>query len=224
MLAIYRADGLRAKGACQIRQLGYIITGYIITMPHFANVSKLGAALALFICAGVAKAGDVPRPAPPLTVRSPGGDSISLQSLRGKVVLLEFFLTTCPHCQKTATIIEPIYKQWRARGLEILAVAINPDAPQLIPDFRNRFGSTFPIALGDPQMVHSFAEISAVRQFFVPYVFMIDRKGVIRAEHPGGEQAFWGNQEANLRAELDALLKEPAVARKAVAKAASKAE
>ena len=188
-------------------------------MLRLLNSSKTCALLALVLCAGLAKAGDVPRPAPPLTVKTPAGDSISLQSLRGKVVLLEFFLTTCPHCQKTATIIEPIYKQWRARGLEVLAVAINPDASQLIPDFRNRFGATFPIALGDPQLVHGFAEISAVKQFFVPYVFMIDRKGVIRGEHPGGEESFWLNQEANLRAELDALLKESGAGRKTVAKA-----
>jgi len=187
------------------------------------RIQLLGAGLAWVLGAGIAIAGDVPRPAPPLTAKTPTGETISLQSLRGKVVLLEFFLTTCPHCQKTATIIEPLYKQWRPRGLEVLAVAINPDAPQLIPDFRNRFGSTFPIALGDPSMVHSFADISAVKQFFVPYVFMIDRKGVIRAEHPGGEEKFWLNQEANLRTELDTLLKEPAGARKVV-KAAPKTD
>lgn len=42
---------------------------------------------------GMACAGEIPRPAPPLTVKTPGGGQISLESLRGKVVLLEFILT-----------------------------------------------------------------------------------------------------------------------------------
>lgn len=159
--------------------------------------------------AALLRAGDVPRPAPPLAVKTPTGEMISLQSMRGKVVLLEFFQTTCPHCQHTAGIIEPIYKEWRSRGLEILAVAINPGAIHLIDDFRRRFAATYPIGVGDPTMVRTFADISAVQSFFVPYVFMIDRKGVIRAEHGGMDQAFWSHQEANLRDELDALLKEP---------------
>jgi thiol-disulfide isomerase/thioredoxin len=159
--------------------------------------------------AALLRAGDVPRPAPPLAVKTPTGEMISLPSMRGKVVLLEFFQTTCPHCQHTAGIIEPIYKEWRSRGLEILAVAINPGAIHLIDDFRRRFTATYPIGVGDPTMVRTFADISAVQNFFVPYVFMIDRKGVIRAEHGGMDQAFWSHQEANLRDELDALLKEP---------------
>ncbi len=48
---------------------------------------------AVALCIGIACAGDVPRPAPSLSVKTPGGGQISLESLRGKVVLLEFMLT-----------------------------------------------------------------------------------------------------------------------------------
>ena len=176
------------------------------------------------ICAGLVWAGSVPRPAPPLSLLTLSGQQISLQSFRGKVVLLEFFLTDCPHCQRTAGTIGPIYKEWRARGLEVLAVAINPDAKEHIPEFRQRFGATYPIALGDRQMVRDFADISAVRQFFVPYIFLIDRAGVIRYEHDGNDRAFYENEAVNLRLELDTLLKEkePAPVRKTAGKAPRK--
>ncbi len=48
---------------------------------------------AIALCIGTGYAGDVPRPAPPLTVKTPDKGQISLESLRGKVVLLEFLLT-----------------------------------------------------------------------------------------------------------------------------------
>lgn len=183
---------------------------------------KAAALAAAVIVAGLAWAGDVPRPAPPLSVAVPGGQHISLESLRGKVVLLEFFLTECSHCQRTAGTIGPVYKEWRARGLEVLAVAINPDAQQQIPEFRQRFGATYPIGLGTKDLVKEFAGISAVRNFFVPYLFLIDRKGVIRYEHEGTDSGFFDNEGVNLRVELDALLRETAPVRKAASKSPPK--
>src|SRR5213593_3485018 len=119
-------------------------------------------------------AGEVSRPAPPLTVVTPGGDKISLSDFKGKVVLLKFFLTDCPHCQRSATNIMPIYREWRSRGLEVLGVAINADAKWRVPEFAQRFGVTYPLALGSNAMITSFADVSAVTKVFVPYMFMID--------------------------------------------------
>jgi len=163
--------------------------------------------LAVFVVA--AWAGQVPRPAPPLSVPTPSGEKINLADLKGKVVVLKFFLTDCPHCQRSAGTIMPIYREWRSRGLEVIGVAINPDAKQAIPEFARRFGATYPMGMGDRVTLTNFADLSAVARFYVPYIFLIDRKGVIRFEHPGGDQAFYASEAQNLRAELDALLKEP---------------
>lgn len=153
--------------------------------------------------------GQVPRPAPALTVPTPSGGKIDLADYKGKVVLLKFFLTDCPHCQNSARIIMPIYKELNFRGLEVIGVAINPDAKSGVPDFARRFGVTYPMGMGDRLTLTNFAELSAVARFYVPYMFLIDRKGVIRFEHPGGDQAFYGNEAQNLKSELEALLKEP---------------
>jgi len=170
----------------------------------------------------IGSAGQVPRPAAPLTVLTPGGESITLADLRGKVVVVKFFLTDCPHCQRSAGNIMPIYREWRSRGLEVLGIAINPGAGRLIPEFARRFGVTYPLAIGDRNMLTTFADLSAVAKFFVPYMFLVDRKGVIRYEHPGGDQAFYDNETVNLRGELDTLLKESNSARKTTRKAAPK--
>ncbi|MBI3667010.1 MAG: TlpA family protein disulfide reductase [Acidobacteria bacterium] len=174
-----------------------------------------------FLAIVAAWAGAVPRPAPPLSLPTTHGERISLEDYRGKVVLLKFFLTDCPHCQRSAATIMPIYKEWRSRGMEVLAVAINPDAASKIPDFIQRFGVTYPIVMGGRSSLTSFADLSVVSRFFVPYMFLIDRQGVIRFEHPGGD-AFYQNEDQNLRTELDALLKEPARAARKTSRRASK--
>jgi peroxiredoxin len=141
-------------------------------------------------------------------VLTPNGQKINLTDYKGKVVVLKFFLTECPHCQRSAGHIQPIYQEWRSRGLEVLGVAINPDAKTALPEFARRFNVSYPMGMGDRLMVTTFAELSAVARFYVPYIFLIDRKGMIRFEHPGGDQSFYSNEAQNLRAEVDSLLKE----------------
>ncbi len=180
------------------------------------SVTHLALALS---CALAGWAGQIPRPAPALTIPTPSGQKIDLADHKGKVVVVKFFLTDCPHCQRSAGIIMPIYQEWKSRGLEVIGVSINPDAKQGIPDFARRFGVTYPMGMGDRLTLTTFAELSAVARFSVPYLFLIDRKGAIRFEHPGGDQVFYGNEAQNLRSEVDALLKEaaPAAARKTTA-------
>src|SRR5215813_1419336 len=50
-------------------------------------------------------------------------NQIKLSSLRGKVVLLDVFLSTCPHCQEHAPHIVELYNKYRDRGFTVLGLA-----------------------------------------------------------------------------------------------------
>lgn len=166
--------------------------------------------LGLLLTAAAAFAGETPRPAAALKVKTLDGGAVTVDGLRGKVVAVMFFSTDCSHCQRTATILAQIYQEWKSRGLEIIGVAINPTAAGNLGAFAKKYGAKFPLALGTRADLTRFAEISVMARFYVPYMMFVDRKGTVRFEHPGGDRKFWLNQEANLRSELDALLKEPA--------------
>jgi peroxiredoxin len=154
-------------------------------------------------------AGKVPRPAASLEGKTLDGKTVSLSGLKGKVVAVLFFSTDCPHCQNTTRILNPIYDEWKARGLEIMGMAVNPTATDNLKSFAMRFEAKFPLALSVTSECNRFAEESVMRRFSVPYLFLVDRQGRVRAEHPGADREFWINQEENLRTEIDALLKEP---------------
>lgn len=154
-------------------------------------------------------AGDVPRPAAPLTMKAFDGQQVSLDDLKGKVVAVMFFSTTCPHCQQTTQLLNPLYSQWKSRGLEILGFALNPEATAGLPEFKQKFNVQFPLGLATRSEMTRFAEISVMARFYVPYMMFVDRNGVIREEHPGGDKPFYDKQEANLKASLDRLLSEP---------------
>ncbi len=54
-----------------------------------------------------------------------GGTTLRLSSLRGRVVLLDFFSATCPHCQAHAPFVAELAKRYRARGLVVVNMCAN---------------------------------------------------------------------------------------------------
>ncbi len=156
-----------------------------------------------------ALAADIPRKAPELAVPLPNGQQILLSQYRGKVVWVEFIHTTCVHCQHASAVVEQVYKDLGPRGFQPLAVAFNENAGLLVPEFVRQFGLTFPVGVGNRDEVIAYLQYPLVKPLYVPQGLLVDRKGVIRAQY-SGEDDFFKDFDKNLRAQVEALLKEPA--------------
>ena len=59
----------------------------------------------------------LPRPSPEFAVMMPGGKPLPLHTLKGKVVLLAFISTTCPHCQALTQELAGIQRDYAPRGV-----------------------------------------------------------------------------------------------------------
>src|SRR5258708_127397 len=103
-----------------------------------------GAILLLCLVATSGSAVTVPRPASEFVVRGPGGEAL-LSQYRGKVVLLAFIFTTCPHCQHTVGIMSDVQKEYASRGFQALGSAFNENAGPLLPAFLTQFHPNFPL-------------------------------------------------------------------------------
>ena len=174
---------------------------------------KRAVVFAVFLAA-LARGADLPRPAPEFAVRMMDGSDMLLSQQRGKVVCLMFILTTCPHCQKLVGVMSKLHKELAPRGLVTIAAATQ-DMPSLyVPDFIRDFKPTFPVGGGDRNLAMQFMQHDPKYIFYNPCVSLIDRKGMIRAQFNGGDEIFNGDQEANFRGRIEALLKEGAVTRR----------
>ena len=156
----------------------------------------------------------VPRPSPEYAVKLTDGRQLLLSSYRGKVVVLMFVTTTCPHCLATCQFMNKVQEQYGPKGLQTLAVTFNEMSRMLVPDFIKLAGDAFPIGWDDRDPVYNYLQRSPMLLTYVPIMVFIDRAGVIRGQYMG-DDPFFSDRDKNVRAMIDKLIKEPASTTKA---------
>ncbi|MFN3750523.1 MAG: peroxiredoxin family protein [Thiobacillus sp.] len=148
-------------------------------------IAALGGALAYALMAKPA--------APPQVFATLDGRRIALAEQRDKVVLVNFWATSCPGCVKEMPDMVEVYKQYKDRGFEIVAVAMRYDPPEYVNNFVQTRQLPFPIVLDtDGAHAQAFGNVQ-----LTPTTFIIGRDGRI-LEQKLGEIDF-----ARLRALLD---------------------
>lgn len=185
--------------------------------------SFLASLISLALLATATTAAPIPRPSPDFVIHMTPSGEVSLGSpqFKGKVVVLAFILTTCPHCQHATQVLSGFQNEYGARGLQVVAVAFNEMANMLVPDFIKQFKPTFPVGWANRMDVLTYLDHSALTQMYVPIMVFIDKKGVIRYQHLG-DDPFFQNQEKNVRDTIEELLKEPVASKKTPVVAAKK--
>ena len=201
--------------------------------------------LAAFVALGVSASaiGPVPRGAKEFDFLDASGKHTLLSSYKGKVVLIQFLLTTCPHCQAMSRdVLNKLQMELGPRGFQVVGVVFNDPEPggrsskaDMAKDYqagwsnsgadRHQFSPAsmnFPVAYAPRETILSFIEASVMDRLMFPHVVVIDKKGQVRAESKTEGSAEL-QSEANLKSLLEGLLKESATssaAKKAPAVAA----
>ena len=111
--------------------------------------------------------------APAVTFTTLEGKPIVLESLRGKVVLVNFWATSCPGCIKEMPGMIETYRQYKNKGFEIVAVAMSYDPPNYVLNFVQTRQLPFPVALDiDGAHARAFGNVQ-----LTPTSFIIGRDG-----------------------------------------------
>jgi peroxiredoxin len=134
--------------------------------------------------------------APATDFRTLDGRPLSLDALRGKVVLVNFWATSCPGCVKEMPELIETWRAYRPRGFEVVAVAMQYDPPNYVAKFTRDRGLPFAVALDvDGSAARAFGDVQ-----LTPTSVLIGRDGRI-IEQKIGELDF-----ARFRATLERAL------------------
>ena len=120
-------------------------------------------------------------PAPDVTFISIAGDKISTQSLRGKVVMVNFWATSCVTCVKEMPQMVETYNKYKAQGLEFVAVAMQYDPPNYVLNFTETRQLPFKVAIDSAgDIARQFGDVT-----LTPTTFLIDKNGKIIKRYVG---------------------------------------
>lgn len=68
--------------------------------------------------------------APEISLPDPDGNYISLSSLKGNVVLIDFWAAWCPPCREANVVIGQLYNEYNDRGFEVYAISLDRNRDQ----------------------------------------------------------------------------------------------
>lgn len=108
-----------------------------------------------------------------------GAQDVNLASLRGRVVLLDFWATWCGPCRSIMPMLSQTQQRLGGRGLSI--VGVSREQPRVISAHLARYPVTYTVAR-DMGGGHASYEVRAL-----PTLVVIDRRGDVRLVHTGGD-------------------------------------
>lgn len=106
------------------------------------------------------------KPAPEFRVKSLAGETFDSASLKGKVVLLDFWATWCAPCRKAMPSVEKIHQEFKDKGLVVLALNVGEER-ETVEKFLKTVKVTYPVALTTDTDVVSAFQVNALPTYVV---------------------------------------------------------
>lgn len=136
---------------------------------------------------------------------------LHLADLRGKVVLVRWWTAGCPFCAASAPALRAFDRAYGPKGLAVVGMYHHkgdaPFEPSVYQDTAKRYGFTFPLAV-DPGWRTLKRWLNGVDTGWTSVTFVLDKQGVVRHVHPGGQYVEGDAAHAELTAVVERLMAE----------------
>jgi cytochrome c biogenesis protein CcmG/thiol:disulfide interchange protein DsbE len=139
----------------------------------------------------------VGNPAPAFALQSMNTKgSVSMSSLVGQVVIVDFWGTYCEPCKKSFPKLEELYAKYKGSGLTVVGIS-EDDEKDGIQAFGSSYGAKFPLVWDETKSVAGKWNPGSM-----PATFIVDRKGVVRFFHRG----YHEGEENEIEQQVKSLL------------------
>ena len=153
--------------------------------------------LLLFAFVAVGRSQSIqPQKAPNFLLKTYDGKNIELASLKGKIVVINFWATWCPPCRAEIPDFIKVYDENKSKGLEIVGIALDEDGWMKVNPFVEKNKINYPVVLGTSDVVQQYGGIEGI-----PTTFIVDKKGFV-VDHQVGMMS-----KKMLEQKIKALLK-----------------
>lgn len=122
-----------------------------------------------------------PRLVPRVGVTTLKGEQFHLDDMKGEVVLVNFWATTCAVCIREMPRLIALFEKYRSQGYRTLAVAMPYDPPNRVVDYTTRRGLPFDVVMDiDGSVLRAFGDVPGT-----PTSFLVNKRGQIVRKYLG---------------------------------------
>jgi thiol-disulfide isomerase/thioredoxin len=130
---------------------------------------------------------DVPNPAAvqallAAPLKDPDGNSKTIETWRGKVLVVNFWATWCVPCRKEIPEFVRVQQRHGGRGLQFVGIAF--DQPQPVSEFAREYAINYPVLMGGLDTMALMRE-SGNKAGVLPFTLVLDREGRVARTHRG---------------------------------------
>jgi thiol-disulfide isomerase/thioredoxin len=122
-----------------------------------------------------------PMPAPAWQLKDVDGKVVSSEQFKGKIVVVDFWATWCPHCIDEVAGYVQLQDKYRDAGLAFVGVEVGGEAPEVVKKFMADNKINYQVVIGDDQIVAAFGGVTGI-----PTTFIIDRGQTVAFRKIGG--------------------------------------
>jgi peroxiredoxin len=120
------------------------------------------------------------KPAPDFRLEGAGRSSVQLSKYKGKVVLLNFWATTCGGCKLEIPWFIEFQARYQSRGFMVIGVSMDDDGWKSVKPYLKEKKVNYPIVVGNEDLARQYGGVEAL-----PLTMLIDRDGKIAASYTG---------------------------------------
>lgn len=155
----------------------------------------LGTAAGLLLALG-AGAEELSGPAPGFSLMSRSGETVSLEDLKGQVVMINFWATWCAPCRREMPHLEALHQRYSDLGFTLLGVNVEENTSG-VEKFLKETPVSFEVLYDPSNEVSALYDVVAM-----PSTVMVDREGNLRYMHHGYQSGYEHEYQAQIRALL----------------------
>ena len=116
--------------------------------------------------------------APELSLRDINGNMVQLSDFKGKVIILDFFSTSCPPCRQEIPDFIELQKQYGDKGFVMIGVSLSGLGD--VKPFAEKFGMNYTVLIANSRAAEAYGPIRAI-----PLTFVIDKDFKIARKYIG---------------------------------------
>ncbi|MFN0110368.1 MAG: TlpA disulfide reductase family protein [Blastocatellia bacterium] len=134
------------------------------------------------------------------------GGKLKLSSLNGKVVLLDMFLSSCPHCQDHAPHIVEMYNKFKQRGFTVVSIASDdkskPDSAKNVAKYAAKAKINYPVGQISYEVIAYYGD---PKNAGVPQMVLFGADGKMAFRETGWDEALGKRLAEAIEAQLSKL-------------------